>query len=209
MVQKVMVVDVWRGQLRARKWPRERGMPKQSYQRESLTWLTEMVREYKMSASGVIEQSRQAGALLRVRPQDRWLHVTSGCAWLIITPDGEKVFPMRFLALMSHIFDNLAFAPGALMVRWNDGWRPLPAGSVGSTLKMGKIFPEWSDGTTMTTNQPTNENVARISDEIDAFSQKPGTILYRGLEYWTALPPGKPGDVLKIGADGWPEWGTA
>lgn len=41
---------------------------------------------------------------------------------------------------------------------------------------------------------------------LDALSQQPGALLYRGEFAWQALPPGQLGQVLAIGANGMPQW---
>ena len=45
-----------------------------------------------------------------------------------------------------------------------------------------------------------------VSDELDGFSDAPGTILVRETDGWEALGPGTDGQVLTIGADSIPAW---
>lgn len=47
-----------------------------------------------------------------------------------------------------------------------------------------------------------------VSNSLDVLSQLPGSVLFRGTEFWEALGPGDPGQILAIGADGIPFWAT-
>lgn len=51
-----------------------------------------------------------------------------------------------------------------------------------------------------------SQPLAALSRSLDVFGQKPGSILIRTPDGWRALPPGKLGQVLAIGADGLPGW---
>lgn len=48
----------------------------------------------------------------------------------------------------------------------------------------------------------------KISENLDCFSQKPGSLLYRGPDGWEALPPGLEGDFL-VFREGAPRWESA
>ena len=50
---------------------------------------------------------------------------------------------------------------------------------------------------------------ARIRKGLDVIGSEPGSILYRGDDYWKALPPGSEGQVLGVSVDGLPEWQAA
>lgn len=41
---------------------------------------------------------------------------------------------------------------------------------------------------------------------LDLLSEQPGSLLYRGLDRWVALPPGNVGDVLICNEGALPEW---
>jgi hypothetical protein len=51
-------------------------------------------------------------------------------------------------------------------------------------------------------------HVERISKSLDIFSRTKGALLIRGDEVWEGLPPGSVGEVLRIGPDGRPAWGS-
>lgn len=46
-----------------------------------------------------------------------------------------------------------------------------------------------------------------VSEVLDALSYEPGTILFRGANWWTPIAPGSDGDVL-IWVEGLPRWGS-
>lgn len=48
-----------------------------------------------------------------------------------------------------------------------------------------------------------------LTDLLDVVSYAPGSLLFRGTDYWSALAPGDPGSILKMGADGFPQWVSA
>lgn len=45
-----------------------------------------------------------------------------------------------------------------------------------------------------------------LQKSLDLLSDQPGSLLYRGLDRWVALPPGNVGDVLICGEGALPEW---
>lgn len=45
-----------------------------------------------------------------------------------------------------------------------------------------------------------------MSESLDVLAQAPGSLLTRGLEFWQAVPPGLPGQVLIFGNQGLPVW---
>lgn len=50
------------------------------------------------------------------------------------------------------------------------------------------------------------DTAVEVSKALDIISPEPGAILYRGPDWWEALPPGNPGQILVVDADGFPEW---
>lgn len=50
------------------------------------------------------------------------------------------------------------------------------------------------------------DTAVEVSKALDLIGQEPGSILYRGPQYWEALPPGTPGQILVVNANGYPEW---
>lgn len=45
-----------------------------------------------------------------------------------------------------------------------------------------------------------------ISEVLDAIAQTPGSVMFRGEDWWSPLDPGTEGFVLTMGADGHPAW---
>lgn len=55
-------------------------------------------------------------------------------------------------------------------------------------------------------------SVAALKDAsglLDIITNAPGSMLYRGEDYWLALPPGASEQTLKMGEDGFPLWGAS
>ena len=207
--QKAYVAYPYHGQIRAMKWPRKRGAPKQAHQQASLQWIKDMVRAYKMSDSSVIATAREAGSLMRVRPQDRFTHVSSGAAYMIDRPGQTSLYPRRFLYRVCSALDGVCYAPRAMPVRTHKGWYPLPGGSAGSHMIMTGGMPAWSDGTMVDESGIVNSNTRIISESLDAITQIPGSLMYRDRQWWMPIPPGDEGDILTMSADGTPRWAKA
>lgn len=205
-VQKVYQVSIFKGVMRAQKWRRKQGTSPLPYMRESTQWLKAMVQAYKFSSSRTTEVAREAGKITRVRPQDRWLHVTSGREWLLDRPGGGLIYPQRFWFLVSNALDACSYAPGGILVRGADEWRPLAAGAPGSQLVMGATYPQWSDGTMIDNTTPNTPFSTGVSQDLDVLGTEPGSIALRGDQWWATLPPGVPGSVLTVDADGNPMW---
>lgn len=51
-------------------------------------------------------------------------------------------------------------------------------------------------------------NRTGVSDSLDVINQQPGSILFRGPQFWEALGPASPGQVLVMGPDSQPAWET-
>lgn len=204
--QKIYVADTFRGRLRVRKWPRPHGTKQEPHMLASWEWLAAMVDAYKWSDGRTIETARAAGIITRTRPQDHWLHVTAGRAYLIELISGLKIYPQRFVATLSHALDCAAFAEGAICVRASDGWRPLKAGQQGAVLTMGATVPLWSDSTEIDMSEPTTAYAGAVSDSLDAITQTTGALMFRGPEFWQALEPGNIGDILTVNTNGFPVW---
>lgn len=194
------------GKIHASKWPRPRGLPKDSEQLARLQWMRDMAREYKLSDSLVMQAAQEAAVITKARPQDWWTRYTSGRMWYMTGPSGKLMVSMVFLYCVSTAIDLACAAPGALAIRATDGWRPLPAGNTGAILMMGNTLPYWSDGTMPLLDQPSTDYSGAVSDALDSITADPGSLLVRDADWWVGVPPGTIGQVLTIGADGLPSW---
>lgn len=204
--QKVYVLRPWKGNIYAQTWPRKRGPRKQDYTREMTAWLPKVVKAYKMVDARVVEATREAAALTRLRPQDRFTSMTAGRQWLLDDPAGGFHYPLRFVYCVSAAIDACCAAAGGMMIRGRDQWRPLPAGAPGSHLTMTGGMPAWSDGTMTDEKSPNTTATTGISQSLDAIGKTPGGIACRGPKWWTIIEPGNDGDILTINQNGWPEW---
>lgn len=196
------------GQLVAGTWPRPRGKPKTTLEQDRLDWMKTMVREFKQSSPRTMQVAKEHAEYQRMRPQDWWLHFTNGSAFILVKPDGGMINPRRYIHQISVALDITAAAPSGMLVRGADQWRPLPKGTTGATLTMGPTLPQWSDGTMVDTISPNTPATAWVSEVLDALGDTPGMLLARASQEWIALEPGEPGQTLRMGTDGGPEWQT-
>lgn len=195
-----------RGQVIAMKWPRKRGRPRDPEQLARLDWLRRAQQEYKRTDPDMAAQSAGNAALHLMRARDWWTHITAGRAWLIEETSGQVRYPRKFLWIMSTSMDIMAAAPGALIVRTDHGWRPLPAVTPGAALIMSSGLPAWNDGTNVDMTGQDTQAAQGLSQSMDAFSQNKGALLRRNVQWWEEIPPGIPGDALFIDPTGLPNW---
>lgn len=204
--QKVYVARPLRGRIIVQRWPQLHIKPTKIGELNAIAWLTRAMAEYPFTDSYTVQLLGAQARKLHMRAKDLWTHILAQRAFLIITPDGKKWFPKRFLFKTSEALDTVAAKQAGLLVRGKTGWQGLRGGNVGATLTVHNKLPAWSDGTIMD-KAPENPPAAqRISNTLDSVSQNIGSIMYRGEQWWEEIPIGIEGQVLRIGVSGAPEW---
>ncbi len=132
--RNVMMVDVVKGQLRVRKWPKKRGKAKSALQQYWIDWFTQanLLAKYADAASHsrAIEITRKSG----LYPRDVLLAAMRGRLYQWNSPDGWRWFPVAAIDDISESLDVLAQTIGSVLVRATDRWRAPPVGILGDVL---------------------------------------------------------------------------
>ena len=140
------MVDVVRGTIRVRKWPKKRGKPRSEAQRFWVDWFKQanLLAKYVDAASATlaIELTKGSGWY----PRDVLLKAMRGRLYWWTDQDGRKWFPMAAVGDISLTLDVLAQTVGSVLVRAVDRWRAPPAGVSGDVLtnKGPGNPPEWA-----------------------------------------------------------------
>lgn len=129
-----MMIDVFRGNLRIRKWPRKRGTPKSASQLFWIDWFRQanLLAKYADAASHAraIEITAKSG----LYPRDVLLAAMRGRLYQWNSPDGWKWYPVAAIEDISESLDVLAQTVGSVLVRATDRWRAVVGGVIGDVL---------------------------------------------------------------------------
>ena len=141
------MVDVVRGTIRVRKWPKKRGKPRSEAQRFWVDWFKQanLLAKYADAASQTraIEATKGSGWY----PRDVLLKAMRGRLYWWTDQTGWKWFPVAAIGDISLALDVLGQTVGDILVRATDRWRPPPAGVGGNVLthQGPGASPIWAD----------------------------------------------------------------
>lgn len=117
------MVDVYRGLIRVRAWPKRRGPPKSAAQRYWVDWFKQanLLAKYVDAATArrAIDLTKGTG----MYPRDIILSAMRGRLYWITDKNGKKWFPMAAIQDISETLDILAQTIGDVLVRATDRWR--------------------------------------------------------------------------------------
>ncbi len=139
------MIDVVRGVLRVRKWPRKRGKPKSEAQRFWISWFQQanLLAKYAdgYSQARAIELTRKTG----MYPRDIILKAIRGRLYTWVDETGWRWFPMAARLDISESLDVLAQTVGSLLVRAGTYWQDVGPGVLGNVLthRGPGAPPEW------------------------------------------------------------------
>ncbi len=142
------MVDVVRGVLRVRKWPKKRGTPQSAKQRFWVDWFRQanLLAKYAdpILQARAIEMTKHTG----LYPRDIILSSMRGRLYTWIDTTGWKWFPMAAIQDISESLDVLAQTVGDVLVRAADRWRAPVPGSLGDVLTLAGAppVPAWQAG---------------------------------------------------------------
>ncbi len=129
-----MMVDVCKGVIRVRKWPRKRGKVRSAAQQYWVDWFVQanLLAKYvdAASAARAIEITRKSG----LYPRDILLAAMRGRLYQWNSPDGWKWYPVAAIDDISESLDVLAQVVGSVLVRATDRWRAAVPGVPGDVL---------------------------------------------------------------------------
>ena len=128
------MVDVVRGVLRVRKWPKKYGKPRSALQKFWVDWFTQANRLAKyvdgITAARAIEMTKGSG----LYPRDVILQAMRGRLYIWTDEEGNKWYPMAAVQNISDTLDVLAQTIGSVLVRATDRWRAPDPGNPGDVL---------------------------------------------------------------------------
>lgn len=144
-IGKEAVVSPWRGILRAQKWPRPRGLPKDRKAKARLELFALVQRiiknlnefETRAMREGIRQHNKEhAGqrGSAAIRQRD-WHHQRlMGRGFAFDLPDGTTLYPAGVHRTASKLLDHIADLPGELAHRQADSWDGVPPPTSRSVL---------------------------------------------------------------------------
>lgn len=129
-----VMVDLVKGVIRVRRWPKKRGTPKSELQRWWISWFEQanFLTKYvdAISAARAIELTEKTGRY----PRDILLAAMRGRLYHITDETGWTWYSMAAIGDISETLDVLAQTVGDVLVRATDRWRAPPPGTIGDVL---------------------------------------------------------------------------
>jgi len=129
-----VMIDVVRGTIRVRKWPKKRGPPKSEAQRFWVDWFRQanLLAKYVDAASMTMAIRLTKGSGLY--PRDVLLAAMRGRLYHWADQDGWRWFSVAAIGDISESLDVLAQTVGSVLVRATDRWRTPAPGAAGDIL---------------------------------------------------------------------------
>jgi hypothetical protein len=142
----LLVVDAVRGSIRVRSWPVKRPGPRHPTNEYWTKWLKAATFLYRYQPADVQAQLQEATRGTVWMPRDIFIACLRGRAFLPQDEFGRKYYPMALVQEVSQSLDSIAQLEGDLMVRGEDIWQAIHAGTEGQILVMNAAgMPEWGD----------------------------------------------------------------
>lgn len=118
----VVMIDVYNGQLRARKWPNKRGPNRSATNQYWSEWMRQAMALAHYATPKEIWLNKQAVRNLPVKYTDLYLQAMRGTLWAIELPDGTIVWPIHARDKVASSLDLITNLPGGMLARDNLGW---------------------------------------------------------------------------------------
>lgn len=140
-----LMIDVVRGQVRIRKWPRPRGNNRPEIQKWWSEWLRQAMLLMKFAPPREIQLWRDAIAGTPVKLSDIYLASMRGTLWVLEGPDGTQYWPEQAIEKVSQSLDLITAQPGGMIVRGNQQWQGIePPASINEVLiASNDELPQW------------------------------------------------------------------
>jgi hypothetical protein len=141
------VVDITRGVLRVRKWPKPPGKTRDPINDVWWQRLYALLQLYKVTHPRMLEDIKQALRHVQMYPRDYFVAAVTGNIYLLETEDGHTIYPLQAMIKVSQALDSIGQVRGDLLVRGEDWWIRLPLGSAGQVLMVDAdtALPAWKD----------------------------------------------------------------
>jgi len=144
-LNKQYMVDVYRGTIRVRKWPKKRGPPKTDAHREQVEKFSQANRlaKYALPQSQVAAISATKNTSFY--PRDLQVMAMYGRAWALAFPGQRTLWPVAARQDVSGSLDVLASTEGDLLARGPNFWSQVPGGTLGQVLTSngGSLLPSF------------------------------------------------------------------
>jgi len=144
-LQSGPLIDVVRGVIRVRKWPRKRGPPKSAAQRFWIDWFKQanLLAKYADPMSQI--RAKELTAHTGMYPRDILLAAMRGRLYTWVDENGWKWYPMAAVNDISESLDVLAQSVGSVLVRAPDRWRAAADAVINHVLtyKGPTVAPVW------------------------------------------------------------------
>lgn len=140
------MIDVVRGVLRIRKWPKKRGRAKSESQRFWIDWFKQANLLAKYADAMSVARAKEITANTGMYPRDIMLAAMRGRLYTWVDQNGWRWYPVAAKQDISESLDVLAQTIGSILFRATDLWRsPLP-GNAGEVMlnQGGGNLPIWS-----------------------------------------------------------------
>lgn len=140
-----LMIDVVRGQVRVRAWPKPRGKNRPEIQQWWSEWLRQAMALMKFAPPGEIELWRQAVKGTPVKLSDIYLASMRGTLWAIQTSDGYTLWPEQGIEKVASSLDLITQLPGGMLVRDDATWAGIAPPDSEHMVLIGyaSSMPEW------------------------------------------------------------------
>ncbi len=140
------MIDVVRGVLRVRKWPKKRGPPKSASQRFWVDWFKQANLLAKYADPMTQIRAKELTAHTGMYPRDIILAAMRGRLYTWVDDNGWRWYPVAAIDDISESLDVLAQTVGSVLVRAVDRWRAPAPGNLDEvlTLKGSPAIPVWA-----------------------------------------------------------------
>ncbi len=139
------MIDVVRGVLRVRKWPRKRGKPKSASQLFWIDWFKQANLLAKYADPMTQARSKELTAHTGMYPRDIILAAIRGRLYTWVDENGWRWYPVAAIQDISESLDVLAQTVGSMLIRYADRWKALDPGLEDEvlTLKGTPLIAQW------------------------------------------------------------------
>ena len=129
------MIDVVRGVIRVRRWPKKRGRPRSASQRFWVDWFRQANLLAKYASAYDQTRAIELSEGKPLYPRDVLLQAMRGRLYNWTDENGWRWFSVAAIGDISEALDVLAQTVGSVLVRATDRWRDAGAGAAGDVLK--------------------------------------------------------------------------
>lgn len=140
------MIDTFRGQLRARAWPRKRGKPKSAKTQQHVERFVAVSRALKFGHPDEHAAAIKATKGTPLYTRDLLTMIAYNRAWYLEFQDGRTLYTVAMRQDVSDSLDVLSQRDGDILVRIDGLWRGVPQNQSGANLLSGPDDPTDEQG---------------------------------------------------------------